>query len=197
MPDRVEQALAGLMPFLQCGEESAGMVFDGWAAASQPEEQSVFAAIAREEQMHEQLLDALARTLPTVAPVRRPSQVARFYIGQHHAAPAIHAARVASLDSAVCLLLNRLAGRGSALRTSPETAGVFLRIARDEARHVRLSRSLAAEQLSVGDAMDQAVAVRLELADLLAPAAPLFEALGVEPDRLLAAISQVSRGLFQ
>ena len=115
----------------------------------------------------------------------------RFFLRVASRDPALHFARVAALDSAVCIVLSALIKpivRGSAL------VETFDRIRSDEARHVRFSRQHAYE---LGAEMsllaNTAVQIRSELVALLNPLGRSFEDLGVDADNLFHRINAQNR----
>jgi hypothetical protein len=91
---------------------------------------------------------------------------------------ALHFARVAALDSGVCIIL-------SALIKPAGFAAIFKRIREDEARHVRFSRMhsclLGADKTMLESTANR---VRAELVTLLYPLANSFEELGVDAESL-------------
>ena len=108
------EALGRLLPILLCGEESAFHVF--WREAGRltdvPLRHSLALArrIAAEELEHEQLLRELRNCCPAadnLASIRLRAR--RFFLRMASRDPALHFARVAALDSGVCVILTAVA----------------------------------------------------------------------------------------
>ncbi len=101
--------------------------------------------------------------------------------------PAIHFARVAALDSGLCVLLSTLVKPLSRATTLIE---IFNRIRSDEARHVRFSRRHSYE-LGANTALlaNSAARVRGELVDLLYSLGKSFEDLGIDADYLFRRVN--------
>lgn len=179
------QGLADLLPTLLCGEASAERVFDEAAAQMKARRDAAFAAalraIAADEGRHERWLEALRRRLPPPQSRVVARRAARFLRGLASPDLACHLSRVAALDAGVCLVLAAVTARGTPLAAEAEIADIFTRIRRDEGRHVRISRRAAAV---LGYAAEAAAAERRAVldgfADLLAPQAAAFAAIGVD-----------------
>ena len=120
----------------------------------------------------------------------------RFHVDLGRGDTTAHLSRIAALDSAVCTILARLFRPGAPLMADATVASVFRRIARDEARHVRVSRGLATDRRDGRRLRDIAGLAREALARLLSLAADDFEALGVDSDRLLFDLARLPDGLF-
>lgn len=185
-------ALGHLLPSLLCGEESAFHVFwrEGHRVSNVQISHSKALAnqIAVEELEHERLLQALRGCCPV------PNDVAstvlrtrRFFLRMASRDPAIHFARVAALDSGLCVLLSTLVKPLSRATTLIE---IFNRIRSDEARHVRFSRRHSYE-LGANTALlaNSAARVRGELVDLLYPFGKSFEDLGIDADYLFRRVN--------
>ena len=101
---------------------------------------------------------------------------------------AIHFARIAALDSSVCIILSSLT---RSVSRAPALAELFNRIRRDEARHVKFSR-LHAYHLGADRSLLEGVAIRVraELVTLLYALADSFEDLGVDADRLFCRLAR-------
>ncbi len=191
------EALAALMPVLQCGEESASLVFEGLACAEAPAEAQLLRQIAHEERHHEMLLHGLAQALPQPtlqADMRRAAR--RFYLRQQHRSAAVHFSRIAALDSGACIILSRLLRPLARLSAAPAVWQMFRYIYADETRHVRLSRQHSADRLPRHIAQEVAQLCREQLADVLRGAGGSFEQLGVDADKLDRSLRHVPRGLF-
>jgi hypothetical protein len=95
---------------------------------------------------------------------------------------ALHFARIAALDSAVCVILAAVTKPLARARVVVDT---FNRIRGDEARHVKFSREHSCE-LGADKSLlaDTAACVRSELVALLYPLASSFEDLGLDADHL-------------
>jgi hypothetical protein len=197
--DGVADALSELLQVFACGEESAALAFA--RLGDSPIEDAARHALARvteDELVHERLLRGLRGALPAAAPDRELRHaLLRFYHGIAQADIGLHLASIAALDSAVCLILAELLETGRVLAQEPTVNAIFRHIHQDEARHVRLSRCIAAE-LVHGKGID-AVAenARIGLVGVLARRGAAFESLGVDAERLFARIGRVPNGLFR
>ena len=171
------EALGRLLPILLCGEESAFHVF--WREAGRltdvPLRHSLALArrIAAEELEHEQLLRELRNCCPAadnLASIRLRAR--RFFLRMASRDPALHFARVAALDSGVCVILTAVA---KPLARAHVVVDTLNRIRRDEARHVRFSRVHSCE-LGADKSLlaDTAAHIRSELVALLSLLAKLF-----------------------
>jgi demethoxyubiquinone hydroxylase (CLK1/Coq7/Cat5 family) len=190
-------ALATLMPVLQCGEESASLVFEGLAQAEAPDDALALRHIASEERQHESLLHQLALALPRPDLQQQMRRAARrFYVRQQHRKVAVHFARIVALDSGACIILSHLLRPASQLNAAPAVWQIFRRIYADETRHVRLSRYHSVGRLPLPIAQDVAEQCRAQLADVLHGAGDAFEQLGVDARQLDARLRHVPRGLF-
>jgi hypothetical protein len=189
-------ALATLLPVLQCGEESASLVFDALAVTASEADQQALRLIAAEERLHEQLLHELASSLPRSLS-QNPARTAarRFYIRQQHRSSAVHFVRIAALDSGACIILSALLRPKAVLAQALQVQTVFKRIYADEARHVRLSRRHAIGKLDKTIAIDIAHDTRAQLVEVLRHAGNNFEHLGVDADKLYSHLSIVPKGL--
>jgi hypothetical protein len=181
------EALGRLLPVLLCGEESAFQVF--WREIGRLTDvqfrRSLALArrIAAEELEHEQLLRELRNCCPApddLASIRLRAR--RFFLRMASRDPALHFARVAALDSGVCVILAAFA---KPLARTPAVVDTLNRIRRDEAKHVRFSREHSCE-LGADKSLlaDTAACVRRELVALLYPLASSFEDLGLDADHL-------------
>ncbi len=196
--DAHAEALAVLVPLLGCGEEAAALAFDGLADAERdPAAAAALAAIGAEERVHDAMLKAVMAALPVpgeLAALRRAAR--RFHIELGVGCPAAHLARIAAIDAGVCTLLSRLLHAGTPLANDPALAALLGGIHRDEARHVRVSRRLAAARLPRAELDGLAAAARGALANIVALAGDAFEALGVDAQRLRRDLARVPDGLF-
>lgn len=201
LPDRSAAALAELLPLLLCGEESAALAFDGAAAgaASSPAVRAVLDRIRREEMVHGWLLQRLRAALPASPPdARLLARMRRFLVtlADADADPGRYFARIAGLDSAVCIVLAALRGRRSPLASDAAVATTFARIHHDEAGHVDAARRIALGHGPARLARDAATQTRRHLVELLRERGDAFERLGVDADALFARLGVVSRGVF-
>jgi hypothetical protein len=184
-------ALGRVVPILLCGEESAFEVF--WKegcriSEAQRRSQALTHRIAAEEFRHEQLLRHIRNSSPVPEDLAKiVARTRQFFIRIASRDPALHFARIAALDSAVCIILSALT---RPLSRAASLVGVFKLIRSDEARHVSFSREhaykLGADAPLIANT---AVRVRSELVALLYPFGNAFEDLGVDADRLLRRIS--------
>ena len=192
LSDTQVSALGELLPTLLCGEESAFHVFwrEGHRVSGLQISRSKALAnqIALEELDHEYLLQRLRSCCPV------PNDVAttllrarRFFLRMASRDPAVHFARVAALDSAVCIVLSTLV---KPLSRATALIEIFNRIRSDEARHVRFSRRHSYE-LGADTSLlaDTAAHIRDELVALLYPLGSSFEALGVDADHLFRRVN--------
>ncbi len=197
LSDTEVEALASLLPMLQCGEESASLAFDHLAKSMGEQEQQDLQHIVEEERQHEVLLAEISLGLPRTPRSASARKIIRhFYLRQHHDILGAHFARIAALDSATCTILAAMTSRRSALYRCPAVHERLARIHRDEADHVALSRTHAKKRVTSGFADRLAQDCRSDLADLLEDGTGAFAVLGIDPVRLLTQIRQTPRGLF-
>ena len=158
------------------GRRLAGIARDSPAA-----EQAALNAITDDEARHAAWLEALAAALPAPDRAPQPDAMAAFFRRLLTRDPALHFARIAALDLAVCAILRPLVGPGSALAAAPEVVDGLRAIRRDEARHVRVARDCA-RRLGLGAPQQHALdlALRDELASLLAPVRASLRRLGID-----------------
>jgi hypothetical protein len=199
LTDRCAAALAELLPLLLCGEESAALAFGagGLRAALAAAARAELERIRREEVVHGLLLQRLQTGLPPAsleAPLR--ARMRRFFVTLADPQPGRYFARIAGLDSAVCLLLGALRGKGSPLMADATVAATFARIHRDEAAHVDAARRLALAYTPATLALEVATETRGRLVKLLRERGAAFDRLGVDADRLFARLGTVSAGIF-
>ena len=198
LAERSAAALAELLPLLLCGEESAALAFGGGArdALAAPA-RAELERIRREEVVHGLLLQRLQTGLPpAVLEPRLLSRMRRFFVTLADTDPGRYFARIAGLDSAVCLLLGALRGKGSPLGAEPTIAATLARIHRDEAGHVDAARRIALEHAPATHALEVATVTRRRLVALLHERGAAFETLGVDADRLFTRLGTVARGVF-
>jgi hypothetical protein len=192
------EALAELLQVFACGEESASLAFARLGRSPLEETaRRALAGIAGEEREHERLLRGLRGALPALPRDRAlQRELLHFYHGLAQPEIGLHLASIASLDAAVCSILAALLHPAGILANVPAVAMIFRRIHRDEARHVRVARRLAAA-LVRKDVLDAVAArTRLDLVGLLAPRAAALERVQIDAGRLLARLGRVPDGLF-
>jgi hypothetical protein len=176
--DAHAEALAELLAIFACGEESA--------------------AISFARLVHEGLLRRLRGALPK--PPRDKGlrrALAHFFHGVARTDIGLHLAAIASLDSAVCLILSDLLRPGGVIAQDFAVATIFRRIRQDEAKHVRVSRHMAAGFARRDLRGEVAESTRVGLVAVLARRGAAFERLGVDAERLLARLGRVPDGLFE
>ncbi|MDH7971585.1 3-oxoacyl-ACP synthase [Sphingomonas sp. AR_OL41] len=199
LDSRPAAALAALLPLLGCGEEAAGIAFDGLAECHSGDDRAAptLRAIAEEERLHDMLIRQLERGLPEARQDTFQIESARrFHIGLVRGGAALHLARIAALDAAVCTMFGRLLRPGGPIAADPEVTSILRRIHRDEARHVRVARRLALETGSAPALRDAAAAARDGLADILLLARDAFEDMKVDPASLGRDIRRLPDGLL-
>ena len=198
LPPAKAVAFAQLLPLLGCGEEAAVLAFRGLANGAQDDAASVvLRTIAEEEQVHAGLIAGLIEALPPPhgqAAVLRAAQ--RFHITLADGGSAVHLAKIAAVDAAVCTILSRLLRPRAPLTADAGITAILRRIHRDEARHVRVSRVLAARFETPPRLDALAEPARVALANVLGLAGDAFEVLGVDPRTLLYDCERLPRGLF-
>lgn len=197
LPEKAAHALAVLLPILGCGEEAAGLAFYDLADGEDAEAANVLRRVAAEEQVHDGLIQALAAGLPAPPDQTRLRAMSRrFHLELGRGDPATRLARIAALDSAVCLLLSRLLRPGTPLAGDAALAPVLRRIARDEARHVRITRELAMSRMSETNLKSAGTMVRERLGALLAEAGDAFEDLSFDPRWLQTDVARLPAALY-
>lgn len=192
------EALCEVLQVFACGEESAALAFGHLANASaEAATRDALSVIAAEEAAHEELLRGLRSGLPEPTPDRELRRALfRFYHGLSQDDAGLHLGSIASLDSAVCTIVSALLRSHAPLTREPRVAAAFGRIRREEAGHVRRSRSLARE-LAGREALGAvAERTRLGLVEVLAFRGGAFDVLGADPDRLFADLRRTPLGLF-
>jgi hypothetical protein len=198
LPNKAAHALAVLLPILGCGEEAAGLAFYDLADSEDAEAANVLRRVAAEEQVHDGLIQALAAGLPAPPDQTRIRAMSRrFHLELGRGDPAIRLARIAALDSAVCLLLSRLLRPGTPLSADAVLAPVLRRIARDEACHVRITRELAISRTSEASLKAVGTMVRERLGALLLEAADAFDALSFDPRWLQTDVARLPAALYR
>lgn len=182
------RALAELLQVLACGEESATLAFEHLSRSGKDSRvREALAGIAADEARHEALLTELRRTLPQPAPNPTLHAAIRgFFLRLADRDALVHCARIAAIDSGLCQILAVLRKRGRSLAIDPAAESVLSRIHRDEARHVTIASRCSARLLGTLRGRDIVMEARERFARLLELRGASFEALSVDPDRLLA-----------
>jgi hypothetical protein len=198
LKDRQAEGLSELLQVFACGEESVSLAFARLGGSPLGDTACRgLTRIAGEELIHERLLRSLRGALPEPARDRELRRaLLGFYHGVAHADIGLHLAAIASLDSAVCLILAALLEPHRVLAQEPSVAAIFRRIHRDEAGHVRLSRRIAAELVRRDVIGTVAESTRRGLVGVLARRGAAFECLGVDAGRLFQRLCRVPDGLF-
>jgi hypothetical protein len=186
------------LPSLLCGEESSFHVFwrEGHRGSNVQIGHSEASAnqIAIEELEHERLLQDLRGCCPVPNDVARTLvRTRRFFLRMASRDPAVHFARVAALDSGVCVILSSLV---KPLSRATALVEIFNRIRSDEARHVRFSRRHSYE-LGADTSLlaNTAARIRGELVALLYPLGNSFEDLGLDADHLFRRLNMQNGSL--
>lgn len=149
LPEGPGAALATVLQFLLCGEESATHVFTR-SQTLDPTQNEVLQSIADDEIKHAQWISAWSSRLPQPL-AQFDLQVTRSFfrrlLTRHRA---VHYARIAALDAGVCRILNRIL-RGDTLMAYRGLRDGLAQIRDDEVEHVRITRSLAFDAGITGD----------------------------------------------
>ena len=192
-------ALGRLLPSLLCGEESSFHVFwrEGHRGSNVliTHSEALANQIALEELVHERLLQDLRECCPVPNDITSTLvRTRRFFLRMASRDPAIHFARVAGLDSAVCIILSSLL---KPLSRATALIEIFDRIRSDEARHVKFSRrhsyELGADTYLLANT---AARIRSELVAFLYPLGSAFEDLGLDAEHLFRRINTQNVGLI-
>lgn len=188
---RQVQAFADLLHILQSGEQSAALTFEvlGRRRQRSGDDDALTAALSRvvaDEREHAVLLARVQSNLPApLADTHLQAATERFFSQLASRAAGVHFARIAALDSALCLVLAALR------RAQPALFGAaFQRILTDEARHVALASQYAWTLARGRERECAATATRIELSQLLALRADCFEELAIDPEVLFRRIRQ-------
>lgn len=192
-------ALAALLPLLGCGEEAAAVGFDRLSrgAALDTSARLVMRKIADDERCHDAMLRGLRAALPPVVPnVLVQNQARRFHLSLPRGGTYLHLARIAGLDAAVCTILSRLLRPGCPTSRDDRIRSVLSQIRGDEAHHLIVSREIALAAPDRKAVRNAAAEARVALAGLLTSGSAAFEALGVDPDRLVRDIGCLPNGLL-
>jgi len=201
----VAQALADVLPLLGCAEEAATLAFGRLAHSAQEDpasegpggEAAALHAIEAEERVHDELLQRLGAALPAApggAALRAAAR--RFHLRLATRERAMHLARIAAVDAAVCTILSRLTSPRAALVQDPQLVRLLERIRYDEARHVAVTRKLVAARGAAGFARMHGAAARDALSRLLDQSAAAFERLRIDPGALRRDVARLPNGFF-
>jgi uncharacterized membrane protein YgdD (TMEM256/DUF423 family) len=133
---------------------------------------------------------------PAPLEFRLHTRMRRFFVTLADPEPGRYFARIAGLDSAVCIVLGALRARRSPLAGEATVAGTLARIHRDEARHVDTARRLALAHVPARLATDVATETRRRLVPLLRERGAALEELGLDAERLFGRLGNVSAGIF-
>jgi hypothetical protein len=182
------KALSALIDVLDCGEESASLVFGlfGTSDLFSPMQRHALASIAADETRHEGWLKTVSASLGS--PRTESADYRRFFIQLARDDTAAHLIRVAALDSAVCRILAATL-RSSVIRSEPAIADILTHIHRDEARHVAIVLAMLPALPSRVDQRELVSACRGDLVAVLERRADAFETIGVDPDMLFKDLS--------
>ncbi len=191
-------ALARLVPILGCGEEAASLAFDGLARANAADKvaSAALRQIAADERIHDGMMHALADVLPAISGEASIRAARRLHIQLGTGGTAIHLARIAALDAAVCTILSRMLRPSVSLAADAFVHGTLSRIHRDEARHVALSRALVLASGTTAQLRDVGAQARGALASVLMLEADAFETLQIDPAALERDVSRLPDGLL-
>jgi hypothetical protein len=191
-----QNALASLLPLLLAGEESAALAFRVLDRRRRRLRdcgrlQNALAGMGADEQRHEQLLRTWQRELPPVPTDALLLRQAEYFFSSLASRNAgLHFARIAALDSGVCLLLSALR------RAQPlATLGPLWQIACDEARHVVIARDFALALAGRTERLTAVAETRAGLAGLLARQGDALATLGLDADALLRRLAHAPRCL--
>jgi hypothetical protein len=199
LSSRHAEALAELLPFLLCGEESAVVAFGHYSQSTllRPEARREFALIQTDELRHASWLRCLRLTLPPPYPhTRLRRELRRFFTRIGSPDIGHHFAHIAALDSAVCVILGALRQRHRPVARDSALSALFAHIHRDEAKHVAIARRYARQLHGPVELHSWASEIRSQLTAILAERAGAFEALEVCPDRLFPLLRAVTPRLF-
>lgn len=158
---------------------------------------TILRRIADDERRHDSMLSGLREALPHY--VQDPAirdRARQLHLDLSRGGAVLHLASIAGLDAAVCTILSRLLRPGLPLSGSATIRSVLSQIRGDETRHVLVSRNIALAAPDRQAVRGAAAEARAGLAELLACGADAFEALGVDPDRLVRDIAALPNGLL-
>lgn len=199
LSDRWARGIAGALPAMVCGEESAVIVFDNERRRA-PEglfegSLAMLARIAAEEEGHEALLRSIAERLP--APVQEASvrrMARRYFASLRSDDVGTHFSRIAWLDSGVCIILDAIVRSSLRSHAAPALRSALRSIVVDEARHVSFARAYAGRLgVSVADDHESFHRVRGGLVSLLEPCGGAFEDLEVDVHELFERLKKRGR----
>lgn len=194
LSDDWAQATSNLLQVLCCGEESAVFAFHRLAGDSrlQVTAQEVLGRIADEESYHEVMLANLRASLPEAPQdAGLAHQMLRFFRSLGTRELGVHFARLAALDSGVCLILSQLRRPAGAFQGETEILRILARIHREESTHVASSLAFARELLPASRLREVMTETRQQLSEILMMRAGALETLGVGPEKLHRRLSRV------
>jgi hypothetical protein len=186
------ESLATFMPYLLCGEESAVHLFYRESRRHRKADvaaEQLFLRIAKEEKVHELMLNRLVSELPQPKHLESMRRMGHdFFVGLADPDPGVHFARVAALDSGVCKIMAVLCAAPKICRV-PAVYRVFNKVLTDESSHVRISRQYVFDLGLSRDTLNKAADfVCPALANFLSPGGDVLEQMGIDPDRLFRRI---------
>ncbi len=184
------RAVANLLPLLICGEESATFVFDDLAKTLEsrlsPTLINALRSVTKDEVRHATYLEILRNGLPAPRDRLATQRAAIFLRVLKVTEPERQLARLAALDSAVCMILSALLHPAAPLNRAEDIARPLRRIQLDEAQHVRTTRAcVKALGLSQAQAASERTMVLRAFASLLYPAATELRCLKVNLNDLV------------
>lgn len=189
LSSRHNEALARLMPFLLCGEQSAIQVFgtevDRLRDSTWSKSIGHLKDIESDEYGHEMALRTLSQLLMQPSDLSAIKRQARhFYLQLGTTSGMVeHFARVAQLDACACIIMNEISN--SDIGQSSPVAQLLNRIKKDEARHVNISKKHYLYLGGVESVLKKSKhEVSEKLVALLSTEADSFESLGVDPDQM-------------
>lgn len=197
---RHNEALARLLPFLLCGEQSAIQVFgaevDRLRDSSWSKSISLLESIESDEYAHEEALQTLSSLLMKpndLNNLRRKASLFYIRLGNTKGMTE-HFARVAQLDACVCIIMNEISKSDLGKRSL--ATQLLLRIKKDEARHVAVSKKhyyyLGGDEATLKQNKRE---VSNKLVALLRTEADSFESLGVDSDVLFRKLENARQTL--
>ena len=141
-----------------------------------------------DEQRHDALLSHHAAAM---SPVAVDHAARHFFRRLETREPAVHLARIASIDAAGCQILSHMLAPAARMDPTGNLANALSSIRRDEGRHIRIARRLALD-LGVDAATLNEISstVRHSFAKLLESRAAYFEALGIDSVAMIGSIER-------
>lgn len=191
MTDAQQEAAAGLVTVLLCGEQSATRIFATEINRTR-DRASVSGLhqlinIERDEHIHEQALTAVMKKLPAVEGLHRHKRRAqRFFAGLGRIEKIADQFRqISHLDTAVCKIMWHI--ENSRNEGMAPLRALTAQIKKDEARHVAVSRRYAGFLgMPASESRIGAEQVSEGLVSMLEPLGGAFETIGVDSDKLFS-----------